>query len=106
MKTRISPAALHRQQRFEADELHTLLKTAESAGIRIVITRKAERHIAIDPLSPCAYEVSRKGCECARFGITGKCEHHALLMSELGEIEDPGAIGWPDDPPITLMAAD
>lgn len=104
MKT-IDAAAIHRHQRFKAEEQKRLVSTAESAGVRIVVTRKTERHIAIDPLSPWAYEVTREGCSCRQFGIYGKCPHHALLLAELGELEDPEEIGWPDDGP-TPMAAD
>lgn len=102
----ISTAAIRRHHRFQAEHMQRLVKAAESAGIRIVITRKTERQIAIDPLSPWAYEVSREGCTCARYGIRGNCEHHALLMAELGLLDNPEAIGWPDEDPVTPMAAD
>jgi hypothetical protein len=102
----VDAAAIRRNHRFQAEAMHRLVKIAESGGVRIVITRKTERHIAIELRSPWAYEVSRQGCECARFGIFGRCEHHALLLTEMGEIEDPKDIGWPDDPPVKSMVAD
>ena len=68
------------------------------------MTRKTERHIVIDPLSPWAYEVSREGCTCPQFGIRGECPHHALLMSELGLLDDPEEIGWLDDEPAPMAA--
>jgi hypothetical protein len=55
---------------------------------------------------PWAHEVDRTGCDCQRFGIFGRCEHQALLLSELGLLEDPNEIGWPDDDPPAAMAAD
>ena len=104
MKHQLPIEAVRRHHRFQADEPQTLLKTAESAGVRIVITRKHHRHVAIDPLSPWAYEVDRPGCECARFALRGKCEHHALLLSELGLLEDPADVGWPEDAPAPMAA--
>lgn len=107
MTTIIPIDAIRRHHRFQAEEMQRLVKTAQSAGVRIVVTRKQERHIAIDALTPWAYEVDVNGCECARFGICGKCEHHALLLAELGMLDDPEEIGWPeDDDPVTPMAAD
>lgn len=106
MITTIPTAAIRRNHRFQAEEMQRLVNTAHSAGIRIVITRKAQRQIAVDPLSPWAYEVTTAGCECAKFGIRGKCEHHALLLHELGMLEDPEEVGWPEDDPPMTMAAD
>ena len=102
----IDAAAIRRHHRFKAEEQQRLLKTAKSAGVRIVVTRKQSLHIAVDPLSPWAYVVSAHGCECAQFGIRGACPHHALLMAELGLLDDPEEIGWPEDDPVTPMAAD
>jgi hypothetical protein len=102
----ITPAALHRQRRFEADDQMNLLKSAEKAGIRIVVIEKTGQHIAVDPVAPWAYLVDRAGCDCPHFAVCGKCRHHALLMAELGELVDPKKIGWPDDPPAATMVAD
>jgi len=37
-------------------------------------------------------------CSAREFSLWGACGHHALLLSELGQLPDPETeIGWPDE---------
>jgi predicted Rdx family selenoprotein len=104
MSIAIEPAALHRLRRFKAEELNRLLRTAEEAQIRIVVTRTKHTQIAVEPGTAWAYEVTVDGCECVGFRVTGRCPHHAMLLNELGLIEDPEAIGWPEHQVVAMVA--
>lgn len=104
METVITPAAMHRVRRFKAEEQQSLLRTANEVGIRIVVTRTKHTQIAVEPGTAWCYEVTVNGCECAGFRVTGRCPHHAMLLDELGLLEDPEEIGWPADEPVAMVA--
>ncbi len=98
MSTPITDATIHRFIRDHFERQHRLANQAEAAGVRIVILYRTDKHLAIDPLEPTAYAVNPERCSCSGFSLWGACPHHALLLSELGQLPDPETeIGWPDE---------
>src|SRR5215203_2722089 len=83
-----------------AEDVRILANQAERAGIRILATNDGE-HFASTPFDPTyLYRLTLTGCDCLYFACFGRCIHHALLLSELGLIEDvePAAAAlWADD---------
>ena len=74
-------------------------------GVKILVERATGQHVATDPAAPSvAFFVDVRGCSCKYFGVWGRCGHHALLLAELGLIEDTGedeliALAWRDVDP-------
>ena len=87
-------AAEARAQAHTAEDLRRLADQAERNGIRILLDRASGQHVATSATDPTAcYLVSApRGCPCVGFGHWGRCQHVALLLSELGLTPDaPGA---------------
>ena len=88
-----------------AEDTRRAAIAAEAAGVRILVERLTGQHIATDPAAPfVAFAVGVEGCTCKHFGVWGRCGHHALLLAELGAIEDTGedeliALAWRDADP-------
>jgi hypothetical protein len=96
MATEITGPTIHRVIRDHFERQQRLANQAEQAGVRIVTLYKTEKHLAIDPHYPQAYAVNAERCSCRDFALWGACGHHALLLSELGQLPDPATeIGWP-----------
>ncbi len=72
----------------KTEDLHRLANQAEARGIRILLTADGE-HFATSTSNPTTlHRVSRHGCDCRGFSYWGRCSHHSLLLSQLGEIPD------------------
>jgi len=85
-------------QRIE--DITRLADQAARNGVRILATRDGA-HYATDDTDPTRlHVVTPDGCDCNRFRWFGRCQHHALLLAELGLIEDAG------DQHIIAMADD
>jgi len=98
MSQPITDPTIHRFIRDRFERQKRLADRAAAEGVRIVILYKTERHLAIDPHYPEAYAVNTERCSCREFSLWGACPHHALLLSELGQLPDPETeIGWPDE---------
>jgi len=98
MSQPITDPTIHRFIRDHFERQQRLAKQAEASGVRIVTLYRTEKHLAIDPHYPTAYAVNADRCSCRDFALWGTCGHHALLLSELGQLPDPETeIGWPDE---------
>ena len=88
-------------------DLARLAGQAERRGVRILLTPGGQ-HVATSTTDPTrAYRVSVEGCECRGFGFWGRCQHHGLLLAELGRLEPvaPEAPA-PTDPAAGLSPAE
>jgi len=85
-------------QRIE--DLHRLADQAVRNGVRILATRDGAHFATSDTDPTRLHVVTPDGCDCNRFRWFGRCQHHALLLAELGLIEDAG------DQHIIAMADD
>ena len=97
----IADAAEARAQAHTAEDLRRLADQAERHGIRILVDRASGQHVATSASDPTAcYLVSAtRGCPCVGFGHWGRCQHVALLLSELGLIPDaPGDAVLDEEP--------
>ncbi len=75
-------------QRIE--DLHRLADQAARNGVRILATIDGA-HFATSAIDPTRlHVVTPDGCDCNRFRWIRLCRHHALLLAELGLIEDAG----------------
>ena len=88
-----------------AEDLARLASHAERAGVRILVDHRIGQHVATDPADPSrCYHVAPDLCSCRRFGILGRCEHHALLLAQLGEVPDVEPAAEPFDLAAVLWA--
>jgi len=82
------------------EDLHRLADQAARNGVRILATRDGA-HLATSDTDPTRlHVVTADSCDCNRHRWFGRCQHHALLLAELGLIEDAG------DQHIIAMADD
>ncbi len=71
-----------------AEDLHRLADQAERRGIRILLTADGE-HFATSTSNPTSlHRVSEQSCDCKGFAYWGRCQHHSLLLAELGRLPD------------------
>jgi len=72
------------------EDLHRLADQAARNGVRILATRDGA-HLATSDTDPTRlHVVTADSCDCNRHRWFGRCQHHALLLAELGLIEDAG----------------
>ncbi len=73
-----------------AEDLHRLAGQAEAKGIRILVDHRTGAHVATSAsdASRCYHVDAERGCTCKGYGAWGRCQHHSLLLSELGLIPD------------------
>ena len=82
------------------EDIARLADQAVRNGVRILVTRDGA-HFATSDVDPTRlHRLTPDGCDCNRFRWFGRCPHHALLLAELGLIEDAG------DQHIIAMVAD
>ena len=85
------PHVEQRVQDQRAEDLRRLADQGERNGVRLLATRDGT-HVATSATDPTrAYVVTPAGCQCKGHGFWGRCQHWALLLSELGLIPDAGA---------------
>ncbi len=97
-RSRPSLDELTRRDRIET--LQRMATQAERDGVRILLDRRTGQHVALEPMaSAYCQHVDITGCTCRHFGIWGRCGHHALFLSQTGNIPDP-------DPGVTVLVGD
>jgi hypothetical protein len=97
-----------------ADDMRRLATQAERSGVRILLERTSGQHVATSATDPTAfYAVSVKGgCSCRGYQYWGRCQHHSLLLAQLGLIPDqdpppPAALGnGLSDTQLVVLKAD
>ncbi len=76
-----------------AEDLHRLADQGERNGCRILVEPISGAHFATSATSPILYRVSVDGgCTCRGYQVWRRCQHHSLLLSELGAIPDPESV--------------
>ncbi len=84
----MNTATTRRVSTQRVEDLHRLANQAEQKGIRILLTSDGS-HFATSASNPTMlHRVSEHGCDCRGFSYWGRCSHHALLLSQLGLIQD------------------
>jgi len=75
------------------EDLTRLARQAERAGVRILVDRRRGQHVATSATDPavCYLVVAEAGCSCLGYTYAGKCQHHSLLLAELGLIPETAA---------------
>ncbi len=75
--------------RDRIETLQRMASQAERDGVRILLDRRTGQHVALDATAE-AYcsMVDITGCTCRYFGVWGRCGHHALFLSQTGNIPD------------------
>ncbi len=98
--------------RQNAEDLHRLAAQAERAGVRILIDHSTGAHIATSATDATAcYTVSVDGgCTCRGYTYWSRCQHHSLLLAQLGLLPDqdpPPAMGHGlSDTELVFLKAD
>ncbi|MDP9357810.1 MAG: hypothetical protein M3R02_21480 [Chloroflexota bacterium] len=77
-----------------AEDLHRLADKGEKAGVRIFVDHRTGQHVATSASDPtrCYHIDAERGCTCKGYGTWGRCQHHSLLLAELGLIPDVAPI--------------
>ncbi len=84
--------------RATALDFWRLAEQAERNGIRILVEPISQDHFATSATDPTiVYRVTGLSCSCKGFMTWQRCQHHALLLAELGWLPDPE----PDPAPTT-----
>jgi len=85
------------------EDVRRLADQGERNNVRILVDAKTGEHVATSASDPTrCYHVSvAGGCTCRGFTYWGRCQHHSLLLSELGLIQGAGedelvAVLWGD----------
>ncbi len=75
----------------QAEDLHRLADQAERKGVRILVDHCMGQHVATSATDPttCYHVDVERGCTCKGYGTWGRCQHHSLLLAELGRLPDP-----------------
>ncbi len=73
-----------------AEDLHRLAGQAEAKGVRILVDHRTGQHVATSASDPTrCYQVdAERGCTCKGYAVWQRCQHHSLLLSQLGLIPD------------------
>ncbi|MDP9473734.1 MAG: hypothetical protein M3Q71_24245 [Chloroflexota bacterium] len=73
-----------------AEDLRRLADQGERNGIRIIVDHRTGQHVATSASDPTrCYQVdAERGCTCKGYGAWGRCQHHSLLLSELGRLSE------------------
>ncbi len=97
---RSRPALDELTRRDRIETLQRMATQAERAGVRILVDRRTGQHVALEPVaSAYCVLVDITGCTCRHFGVWGRCGHHALFLSQTGNIPGP-------DPDVTVIVGD
>ncbi len=71
------------------EDLLRLADQGERKGIRILVDHRTGQHVATSASDPTrCYQVDVNSCTCRGFAYWGRCQHHSLLLAELGLIPD------------------
>jgi len=87
----MQPPVEQRVRDQRAEDVRRLADQGARNNVHILVTRDGS-HIATSASDPTrAYVVTPAGCQRKGWAFWGRCQHWALLLSELGLIPDAGA---------------
>ncbi len=86
----MNTATSHRIVTQRAEDLHRLADKGEKAGVRILVDHRTGQHVATSASDPtrCYHVDAERGCTCKGYGAWGRCQHHSLLLAELGRLPE------------------
>ncbi len=86
----MNTAQTHRIAQTTAEDLHRLAAQGERKGIRILVDPRTGQHVATSASDStrCYHVDVERGCTCKGYGTWGRCQHFALLLSELGRLPE------------------
>ncbi len=86
----MNTATSRRITQTTAEDLARLADQAERKGIRILVDHRTGQHVATSASDPTrCYQVdAERGCTCRGYQTWRRCQHFALLLSELGQLPD------------------
>jgi len=84
------------------EDLARLADQGERNGVRILVDHRTGQHVATSASDPTrCYVVSvERGCSCKGWAVWNRCQHHSLLLAELGRVPD----GDPEPEPEPIAA--
>ena len=92
-----------------AEDLRRLADQGERRGVRILVDHRTGQHVATSATdaTKCYHVDVERGCTCKGYAYWGRCQHHSLLLAELGQIADTDEVDagavvvdliWSDEP--------
>ncbi len=86
----MNTATTRRIAQTTAEDLHRLADQGEKKGIRILVDHRTGQHVATSASDPtrCYHVDAERGCTCKGWMAWRRCQHHSLLLAELGLIPD------------------
>ncbi len=86
----MNTATFRRIDTQRAEDLARLAGQAERKGVRILVDHRTAAHVATSASDPSrCYQVdAERGCTCRGYQTWQRCQHHSLLLSELGQLPD------------------
>ncbi len=74
----------------KAEDLHRLANQGEKKGVRILVDPRTGQHVATSASDParCYHVDVERGCTCPGYAAWQRCQHHALLLAELGRLPE------------------
>ncbi len=87
----MNTATSRRVSTQRVEDLLRLANQAEAKGVRILVDPRTGQHVATSASDPtrCYHVDVENGCTCRGYAVWQRCQHHALLLAELGLIPDP-----------------
>ncbi|MDP9472778.1 MAG: hypothetical protein M3Q71_19295, partial [Chloroflexota bacterium] len=70
------------------EDLHRLAAQGERKGVRILVDHRTGQHVATSASDPtiCYHLDVERGCTCPGYAAWQRCQHHSLLLSQLGRL--------------------
>ncbi len=86
----MNTATARRIAQTTTEDLHRLADQAERKGIRILVDHRTGQHVATSAsdASRCYQVDAERGCTCKGYAVWGRCQHHSLLLAELGRLPE------------------
>ncbi len=86
----MNTATSRRIAQTTAEDLARLATQGERKGIRILVEPRTGQHVATSASDPttCYHVDAERGCTCKGFTAWQRCQHHALLLAELGRLPE------------------
>ena len=88
-----------------AGDFHRLADRGRANGVTILSECASGERFATSATAPgTVYRLSERGCTCQGFTFAGRCQHHSLLLAELGWLPDVAGDDPEPEPPAAPAA--